>query len=162
MKSKIYGGWNVTKIWKSKTNNLIPKDGTATGYGLHNQGVGIRVLVGRDFSLLRVVQTVSEVLPTSCPMFMGGKGASFPRVKRQGREAGHSPPPHIHWIHRPWLIGVVHMVFGNQYFLTVDLMRLDVCHKYKNNWFSVYEHLSQRFVPNRSIFTKFQLQIQGN
>jgi hypothetical protein len=31
--------------------------GIATGYGLHDRGVGVRVLVGQEFSLLEVFQT---------------------------------------------------------------------------------------------------------
>jgi hypothetical protein len=44
--------------------------------------------VGKKFSLLHIVQTGSEVHPTSYKM---GSGGSFPGVKRQGREADHSP-----------------------------------------------------------------------
>jgi hypothetical protein len=39
--------------------------------------------------LLHIVQTGSGVHPTSHKM---GTGDSFPGVKRQGREADHSPP----------------------------------------------------------------------
>jgi hypothetical protein len=42
-----------------------------------------------QFSLLHIVQTGSGVHPTSYKM---GTGGSFPGVKRQGREADHSPP----------------------------------------------------------------------
>jgi hypothetical protein len=41
------------------------------------------------FLLLHVIQTGSGVQPTSYKM---GTGGSFPGVKRQGREADHSPP----------------------------------------------------------------------
>jgi hypothetical protein len=44
---------------------------------------------GQKFSLLHIVQTDSGVHPTSYKM---GTGGSFPGVKRQGREAYHSPP----------------------------------------------------------------------
>jgi hypothetical protein len=44
----------------------------------------------QEFSLLYVVQTHSEAHPASYPM---GTVDSFPHgVKRQGREADHSPP----------------------------------------------------------------------
>jgi hypothetical protein len=48
-----------------------------TGYGLDDQEIGLRVSVGKVFSLL-VVQTSS--------------GALSPGVKRPGSEADHSPP----------------------------------------------------------------------
>jgi hypothetical protein len=60
--------------------------GIATGYGLDDWEVGVRVPVG---SLLHVVQTGSGVHPTTYTM---GTGGSFPGVKRPGREADHSPP----------------------------------------------------------------------
>jgi hypothetical protein len=44
---------------------------------------------GQEFLLLYVVQTGSGVHPTSHPM---GTGVSVPEVKRQVREADHSPP----------------------------------------------------------------------
>jgi hypothetical protein len=45
---------------------------------------------GQEFSLLQVVHTGSGAQPTSYPM--GITGALSPGVKRQGREADHSPP----------------------------------------------------------------------
>jgi hypothetical protein len=63
--------------------------GIATGCGLDDREVGVRIPVGSRFSLLHVVETGSEVHPTSYPM---GTGGSFPGVKRRGREADHSPP----------------------------------------------------------------------
>jgi hypothetical protein len=51
--------------------------GMATGYG----GVGVRVPVGQEFSLLPVVQTGSGVHPASYPM---GTGDSFPGYKAAG------------------------------------------------------------------------------
>jgi hypothetical protein len=44
---------------------------------------------GRVKNFLHVVQTGSGVHPASYPM---GTGGSFSGVKRQGREADHSPP----------------------------------------------------------------------
>jgi hypothetical protein len=43
----------------------------------------------KKFSLLHIIQTGSGVHPTSYKM---GAGGSFSGVKRQGREADHSPP----------------------------------------------------------------------
>jgi hypothetical protein len=62
--------------------------GIATTYGLDDRGVGVRVPVGSEFSLLHIVQTDSGVHPTFYPM---GTRGSFPGVKRQRREADHSP-----------------------------------------------------------------------
>jgi hypothetical protein len=45
--------------------------GIATGYGLDDRGVGVRVPVGSEFSLLHVVQTGSGVHPASYPMGTG-------------------------------------------------------------------------------------------
>jgi hypothetical protein len=47
----------------------------ATSYGLDDQGVGVRVPVGKKFSLLHIIQTGSGVHPTSYPMGTG----DFPR-----------------------------------------------------------------------------------
>jgi hypothetical protein len=44
---------------------------------------------GKNFSLLHIVQTGSGVHPTTYKM---GTGGAFPGIKRQGREADHSPP----------------------------------------------------------------------
>jgi hypothetical protein len=63
--------------------------GIATGYGLDDRGFGVRVMVGQEFLLLHAVQNGSEIHPASYPM---GTGALSPGVKRQGREANHSPP----------------------------------------------------------------------
>jgi hypothetical protein len=63
--------------------------GIATGYRMDDRGVGVRVPVGQEFSLLHVVQTGSGVHPTSYSMDSGG---SFPGVKAAGCESDHSPP----------------------------------------------------------------------
>jgi hypothetical protein len=52
--------------------------GIETGYGLDDQGVGVRVPVGEKFVLLHVVQAGSRAHPASCPIgikasFLGGK-----------------------------------------------------------------------------------------
>jgi hypothetical protein len=54
--------------------------GIETGYGLDDQGVGVRVPWEQEFSLPHVIQTGSGVHPTSYPMgaegsFLGGKEA---------------------------------------------------------------------------------------
>jgi hypothetical protein len=64
--------------------------GIATGYGLDNRGVGVRVTVG------------SRIFSSPCrpdrlwgpPNLLsnGYRGALSPGVKRAGREADHSPP----------------------------------------------------------------------
>jgi hypothetical protein len=63
--------------------------GIATGDGPDDQGIGVRVPVGQEFSLLHVIETGSVGHPTSYPV---GTGALFPGVKRTGLEADHSPP----------------------------------------------------------------------
>jgi hypothetical protein len=55
--------------------------GIATGYGLDDGGVGVRVPEGSRFSFLHVVQTGSGVHPTSYPM---GTQGSFPGGKAAG------------------------------------------------------------------------------
>jgi hypothetical protein len=74
-------------------NGYIPRRsldsavGIATGYGLDDRGVGIRIPVGQEFSFLHVVQTGSGVYPASYTMDAGGFS---PGVKRQWPEADHS------------------------------------------------------------------------
>jgi hypothetical protein len=58
--------------------------GIATGYGLDDGGIGVRV-PAQEFSLLNVVQTGFGTHPASYPM-------GTPGVKRPGRVADHSPP----------------------------------------------------------------------
>jgi hypothetical protein len=55
--------------------------GIATGYGLDDQGVGVRVPRGQKFSLLQVVHTASVAHPTSYTM---GNVGSFPGGKPAG------------------------------------------------------------------------------
>jgi hypothetical protein len=101
------GTWTISKmkmetesktLWRWLFNknimflDIIHRDssvGIATGYGLDDRGVGVRVSVRSNFSLLHVVQTGSGVHPASYPI---GTKDSFPGVKRPGREADHSPP----------------------------------------------------------------------
>jgi hypothetical protein len=55
--------------------------GIATAFKLDERGVGVRVLVGSEFSLLHIVQTGSGAHPASYPM---GTGDSFPGGKATG------------------------------------------------------------------------------
>jgi hypothetical protein len=55
--------------------------GINTGYGLYDRGVGVRVPVGSEFSLIHIVQTGSGAHPASYPM---GTGGSFPGGKATG------------------------------------------------------------------------------
>jgi hypothetical protein len=57
------------------TRRLDSAVGIATGYGLDDQGVGIRVPVGSRIFSSHVVQTGSSVHPTS---YLTGTGCSFP------------------------------------------------------------------------------------
>jgi hypothetical protein len=61
--------------------------GIATGYGLDDQGSSSPGRV-KNFSHLHIIQTGSGVHPT----YKMGTESSFREVKRQGREADHSPP----------------------------------------------------------------------
>jgi hypothetical protein len=61
----------------------------ATAYGLDDRGVEVQVAVGSEFSLLHIVQTGLEATQ---PPIQWVPGARSPGVKRQGREADHSPP----------------------------------------------------------------------
>jgi hypothetical protein len=75
----------TTRYW-SRDSSV----GIATGYGLEDHGVWeFESRLGQKFSLLHIVQTGSGVHPTSYTM---NTGSSFPGVKRQRREADHSPP----------------------------------------------------------------------
>jgi hypothetical protein len=61
--------------------------GIVTGYWLDNWGVGVRVPVrSRIFSM-----SSSPVLGPTQPPIQWVRGVVFPRVKRPGRETGHSP-----------------------------------------------------------------------
>jgi hypothetical protein len=52
-----------------------------SGYVLNDPGVGVRVPVGQEFSVLHVVQTGSGAHPASYPM---GTGGTFPEGKAIG------------------------------------------------------------------------------
>jgi hypothetical protein len=78
----------VRKETGEKRNFIVDGDssrgsvvGIATGYGLDDRGVGVRVPVRPEFSLLHVVQTGSGAHPTSYPI---GTGGSFPGGKVAG------------------------------------------------------------------------------
>jgi hypothetical protein len=79
-------------------NNVV---GIVTGYGLVDGGFGVQVLVGsRIFS----VSSRRALGPTQPPIEWV-LGAFSPGVKRQGREADHSPPTGAEvkkmWIYTP-------------------------------------------------------------
>jgi hypothetical protein len=64
--------------------------GKALGFGLDNWSSRVQFPAGAwNFSLYHRVQNGSGAHPASHPMVTRG---SFPGVKRQGREADHSPP----------------------------------------------------------------------
>jgi hypothetical protein len=84
----------------SKDNSV----GIATGYGLDDRGIGVRVPVGsRIFSSPQRAYPRRLWGPPSL-LFNGYRG-SLPGVKRQGREADHSPPTSVEvkkmWIYTP-------------------------------------------------------------
>jgi hypothetical protein len=73
--------------------------GIATGYGLDDWGVGVRVPAGP-----RIFSTSSRlVVGSTQPLIQWVPGALSPRVKRSRREADHSPPTSAEgknmWIH---------------------------------------------------------------
>jgi hypothetical protein len=70
--------------------------GIATGYGLEDRGVGVRVPVESGIFRLHVLQTGFGVHPTSHPM---GTGGSFPGGKAAGAWTDHSPPTSNEVIH---------------------------------------------------------------
>jgi hypothetical protein len=74
----------ATFAQNGKSNKSVER--LATGWTTERSEFESRL--GQEFSLLYVVQTGSAVHPTSCLM---GTGGSSPGVKRQGREADHSP-----------------------------------------------------------------------
>jgi hypothetical protein len=73
----------------SSTRSRESVVGIATGYGLDDRGVRVRVPVGSRILLFHVTRTASRVNPISYKM---GTGGSFPGVKRLGRASDHSPP----------------------------------------------------------------------
>jgi hypothetical protein len=85
-------------MWMIKASRILELEagmegssvGIALGYGLDDRGSRVRFPVGAvNFSLHHRVQNGSGAHPASYPM--GARGF-FLWVKRQGREADHSPP----------------------------------------------------------------------
>jgi hypothetical protein len=69
---------------------IITTVGIALGYGLDDRGSRVRFPARTgNFSLHHRVKNGSGAHPASFPM---GTRVYFPRVKRPGREADHSPP----------------------------------------------------------------------
>jgi hypothetical protein len=64
--------------------------GIATGYGLDDRGVGIRVPMGGSKNFYFSMSSTPALGPTQPPM-QWVPGALSPRVKRAGRETDHSP-----------------------------------------------------------------------
>jgi hypothetical protein len=65
--------------------------GIATGHGLDDRGVVVRVLVGsRNFST-----SSRPALGSTKPPIQWISGALSPEIKRPGCEAGHSPPASV-------------------------------------------------------------------
>jgi hypothetical protein len=80
------------------------------------RGVRVQVPVGSEFSLHHIIQAGSGSHPASYPM---GTGGSFPRgVKRQGREADHSPPTNAE-VKKMWIYTSTPPYAFMAYYLTV-------------------------------------------
>jgi hypothetical protein len=82
---KIYTVPKLRRYFKFRDKAV----GIATGYGIGDRGVGFRVPVEQEFSLLLVVQTGSGAHPASYPM---GTGGSLLESKAAGHETNNSPP----------------------------------------------------------------------
>jgi hypothetical protein len=83
---------SVNHIYSGSADLHVSRDsavGIATGYGLDDRGVEFESREGQEFSLLHVVQTGAGAPPISLSNRQRGLS---PGVKRQGREADHSPP----------------------------------------------------------------------
>jgi hypothetical protein len=85
-------GCNTLKSCRWLSNFLryfsCPRVGIATGYGLGDRGVGVRVPVGS-----RIFSTSSRpALGSTQPPIQWVPGALSLGIKRPGREADHSPP----------------------------------------------------------------------
>jgi hypothetical protein len=64
----------LTLDWSSFTRSQDSSVGIATGYGLDDQGIGVRVPIWSKFSLLHVVQIVHPSYPMgTAAFFPGGK-----------------------------------------------------------------------------------------
>jgi hypothetical protein len=75
--------------------------GIATGDGLDDRGVGVRLPVGsRIFSSPLRPDRLWGPHPASYPM---GTGALSPELKRPGREADHSPPTSAE-VKKMWIV----------------------------------------------------------
>jgi hypothetical protein len=88
----VHDAHQKVRIFRDITVPNVSRDSAvsiATDYGVDGGGVGVRVPVRSEFSLLHIVQTDSGAQPASYPM---GTRGSFPEGKVAGHEAYHSPP----------------------------------------------------------------------
>jgi hypothetical protein len=72
---------NIKRVLGTNTNSRGSAVGLATGYGLDDRGVGVRVPIGSRIFTFHIVRTGSGVHPTS---YLVGTGAFFPGGKAAG------------------------------------------------------------------------------
>jgi hypothetical protein len=76
--------------------------GIATGYGLDDQGVGVRVSVGARIFTSPCLSDRLWGPPSLLSIGYRGGGAVSPGVKRPGREADYSPPTSVE-VKKTWI-----------------------------------------------------------
>jgi hypothetical protein len=74
--------------------------GVAPGYGLEDREVGVRILVGSR--ILSSPCRLDRLWGLQQPHIQCVPGVLSPGVKRQGREAGHSPPVNVE-VKKTWI-----------------------------------------------------------
>jgi hypothetical protein len=89
MENQIYIGPTI----HSSRDSVV---GIATSYGLDDRGVEFESRYGEEFSLLQIVQTGSEVHPTSYPMGTGGSFQLVPTSRKCG--SIHPLPIRLHGV----------------------------------------------------------------
>jgi hypothetical protein len=83
---------NLIFLYNYVMQHIRSRDGAvgiATGYGLDDRGIGVRILVGIKVSRPDRFWGPPSLLSNDCPMTTGG---FCPEVKRPGRKADHLPP----------------------------------------------------------------------